>query len=101
MAWTLLHPQKLAAEPGGAVLESASPPFQILTLIRRELAVEGVALGDSLASGCVTTLAEGSSKSLTRGSSGAGAEAVAGAEEGGSQWITCLFPHSEFLNGPL
>ena len=59
-----------------------------------------MALGDSLASGCGTTLPEGSSKSLTRGSSGTGAEAVAGAEEGGSQWIACLFPHSEFLSGP-
>lgn len=101
MAWTVLHPQKLAAEPGGAVLEGGGPPFQVLILLRRELAIEGVVLGDSLAAGCVTTLAEGSGKSLTRGSSGTGAEAAAGAEEGGSQWITCLFPHSELLNGPL
>ena len=101
VAWTVLHPQKLAAEPGGAVLEGGGPPFQVLTLIRRELAVEGVALSDSLAAGCVTTLAEGSGKSLTRGSSGTGAEAAAGAEEGGSQWTTCLFPHSELLNDPL
>jgi len=49
-----------------------------------------MALGDSLASGCVTTLPEGSSKSLTRGSSGTGAEAVAGAEEGGSQLDSML-----------
>lgn len=38
----------------------------------------GMALSDSLASGYVTTPSEGSSKSLTRGSSGTGAEAVAG-----------------------
>ena len=59
-----------------------------------------MALGDSLASGCGTTLPEGSSKSLTRGSSGTGAEAVAGAEEGGSQWIACLFP-SLFLSSSM
>lgn len=79
MAWTLFYHQKLAAEPGGAVLEGTSPPFHVLTLIRRELAMDGgMALSNSLASGYVTTPSEGSSKSLTRGSSGTGAEAVAG-----------------------